>query len=120
MPVQSWGTEQHIEGMMEEVPFRTIPTPEQSELGAFASWFHQDWRLVYPDFLTGAKMYVEALPGERRKGLSAELRAFIEAHSVSSEEEIRKAWYALGAGAWQTGLQVPDTLHAFLALTETK
>ena len=105
---------------MEEFPFEVIPTPEQSELEAFACWFHQDWRLVFSNFQSGAEMYIDSLPSERSKILATELRHFLSDNANSADSDLRQAWFSLGAEAWQRDLKIKDALRAFLEYAEEK
>jgi hypothetical protein len=52
-------------------PYRVVPSPRQSELQQLASWFHQDWKLFFPDFYTGLRIYLDNLPAGRRAALGS-------------------------------------------------
>lgn len=81
--------------------YKIVPSQKKSELEQFASWFHQDWELFFSDFTQGAGMYVERLPSHRRAILRNEISGFLERNAESSPGDTKKAWYKLGAQAWQ-------------------
>jgi len=88
---------------------KVVPS-KPTELEAFASFFHQDWRLMYPNFHAGAKLYIGSLSNESKRKLRAELLNFIAGRSARST---RKRWIALGAQAWDPDLEIVATLKSF-------
>ena len=89
---------------------------DSSELQKFASWFHQDWEYVYPDFYQGARMYLAPLPPERRMVLRQELQDFISENANASPVVIKKLWLQLGAQGWQSSIDIGDGLQEFLRM----
>ncbi len=89
---------------------KAIETPKLTELEQFASWFHQDWHLFFPDFHQGAAMYVVSLSAARRAALRRELAAFLEEHAGSSSKAILNRWRKLGAQAWDRDLNIKTWL----------
>ena len=102
------------------MPYRVVPSPRQSELQQLASWFHQDWNLVFPDFYTGLRMYLDNLPAGRRAALGSELRRFMEQNQGASAKALKRLWLRLGAQGWQANLDIRDTLDAFWRIIESK
>lgn len=100
--------------------YNIIASNEKSELQKFASWFHQDWKIVYPDFISGAKMYFSNLPSDRAEILSQEIIKFLNNHKKDSLSEVREAWISLGAQAWQNDLNIIQTLNDFLILLKNR
>jgi len=93
-----------------------VPGRERTELEKFASWFHQDWKLVFPNFPEGARMYLSTLPRERKALLHQELSAFLAEHSDDSSSGLKQAWLRLGALGWQSDLDVRETLASFVRM----
>ena len=83
-------------------------------LEGLASWFHQDWKLIYPDVPTAARAYIQTLPGSERTLLRQELESFLEANSGRTAEQVREAWIALGVGSWPRGENTEAMLTAVL------
>jgi hypothetical protein len=109
---------EHNESEADEVCeelYKVVPSPERSELHKFASWFHQDWKLVFPDFRAGVEIYLKNLPMDGRRILADELRKFIEHNSTASSQELKQQWLELGAQGWQNSLDIHSTLDEFLA-----
>ena len=104
--------------MIEEIPHRVVPSPAQSELQQLAQWFHQDWKLVFPDFYAGLNLYLDNLPSARRVVLGRELCQFVEQNKSTSPEELKGLWLSLGAQGWQTSLEVHSTLENFCRIVE--
>ena len=100
--------------------YNIVASIEKSELQKFASWFHQDWKIVFPDFICGAKMYFSNLPSDRTENLSQEIIKFLNNHKNDSSSEVRKAWISLGAQAWQADLDIIQTLNEFLNLLKNR
>jgi hypothetical protein len=92
--------------------------PEPSELQEFASWFHQDWKLLFPEFYAGVRPYLRNMPLERKCVLASELRDFIEKNSAVSPEELKQKWLDLGAQGWQASLDIHNALKDFLRMIE--
>ena len=95
-------------------PYVVIAKESKTELQQFASWFHQDWKLMFKDFHEGARIYISTLSPERRQALRRELGDFIEASRTKSPEEIKQLWLKLGAEGWQQNLDIRQTLAEFL------
>ena len=104
--------------MPHDLPTAIIPTPERSEIQKFADWFFQDWYLAYPDFHTGAQMHVDSLSPERRAVLAQELREFLREHTGETPDELREAWFLMGAGAWPRDLHLADFISHFVSVME--
>ncbi len=90
-----------------------------SELQKFASWFHQDWDLIFPDFYQGAKIYFSNISSERIKVLKQELKEFLDKYRGSKSSEVEKAWFRLGAEDWQPDLDIYMTLNDFTDLIDS-
>lgn len=93
--------------------YTIVSSNKQSELQKFASWFHQDWDLVFSDFFMGAKMYFNSLPNERLEVLEKELELFIKRNKNATLDEVEEAWLLLGAQAFQPDLDIKKTLDDF-------
>jgi len=84
-------------------------------LEGLASWFHQDWKLIYPDIPTAARDYLQGRSATERESLRRELKMFLEAKTGRSSEQIRSAWIALGAQSWPRGEDASAALVLLLA-----
>ncbi|MBL6613166.1 MAG: hypothetical protein ISP45_04090 [Reyranella sp.] len=93
-----------------------VPRRKKSELQQFALWFHQDWKLVFRDFNEGAELYIRGLPSKRKEILRRELSAFVLANEEHPAEMTKRAWFGLGAQAWQSNLDILPTLKRFVDL----
>lgn len=111
---QSIYAESHEDMTMAKIPHNVVKTSEvRSELSRFAVWFHQDWKLLFPDFFSGYQMYVANLSQDRQAALRAELENFLNQNAGMPEQDLKRAWLALGAQAWQANLDVRSTLKKF-------
>jgi hypothetical protein len=77
----------------------SLRTPE-SELEAFASFFHQDFAMEYPDIRSGVVHYLTQLDAPERAALRNELETFLLDHQGDAPEALRQAWFDLGADYW--------------------
>jgi hypothetical protein len=91
--------------------YKVVETSEKSELQKFASWFHQDWSLIYDSLDRGAEMYIQALPEARRFVLKAELAQFLTSASP-------KAWLRLGAQIFDRDAGLQAMLQRFLQMMD--
>jgi hypothetical protein len=114
--------------MSRKDPYRDVPRIEDyqivgvsqhSELEQFALFFNQDWKLMFPDFYRGTKLYLESLPAARRKVLAQEFKAFLETNASASPKKLLKLWLALGAAGWQSDLDIRAGLKDLCWLIET-
>ena len=96
--------------------YRVVKGEGQSELQKFASWFHQDWKLIFPNFHEGARMYVNDMSSSRRMELKKQLQRFVDANSQSTVDAVKKEWLNLGAQGWQSELDIKITLQEFIEL----
>ncbi|MGK9167617.1 hypothetical protein KXR53_15035 [Inquilinus limosus] len=69
----------------------------------FASWFHQDWILVFPDFDAGARLHISQLGDERRSVLKRQFSKFLSRNEGASTRSLKNQWLRLGAQGWQRG-----------------
>lgn len=102
--------------MSQDRSAKAVPKAEKSELQKFASWFHQDWDLIYPNFYEGAQMYLTSLSSRRRVKLSNELQDFLRQYGGEPSKLVLRAWFRLGAEAWPPELEIANTLHDFVRL----
>ena len=100
--------------MPEPLTHKIVPTPERTELQEFAQWFHQDWRLMFPNFYMGAAMYIKQLTPERRLQLQQQLRAFLDANAGATPRELEQQWLKLGAAEWERDLTIHEVLQDFV------
>jgi hypothetical protein len=85
-----------------------------SQLERFALSFHQDWNLLEPDFHSVARSAIrDVLPPSAKPELKRELGEFLERHQDSSPDELKRAWFRLGAQAWDRRLDIHRTLKEF-------
>jgi hypothetical protein len=96
-----------------DTEYRPVAAAAKSELEQFASWFHQDWKLIFPDFYSGLKLYLDNLTPGRRQVLGDELQQFLRENSGASAEDLKRSWLRLGAQAWQASLDIRQTLEDF-------
>jgi hypothetical protein len=89
---------------------------QRTELERFALWFHQDWELMYPDFYEGARMYFSQLSGEKKHALRKELSDFIASNAGRRSKSLKRAWFKLGAQAWQSDLVILPALKDFVEM----
>jgi CdiI immunity protein len=92
------------------------PKVQKSELHQFASWFHQDWKLLFKNFHDGAAIYFASLPPERRAKLRLELIVFLDDHREKSIEGLKRSWLKSGAQGWQADLDIRATLGEFVRM----
>jgi hypothetical protein len=92
---------------------RILPNELKTELQEFASWFHQDWKILFGDAQSCAKTYFSGLSPERRKRLRIELLVFLEGEKNSTANNLLRSWYGLGAQGWQTNIDLRNTLFSF-------
>lgn len=104
--------------MANKTGYRVVPSPARSELQQLALWFHQDWKLLFPDFHAGLTMYLENLPAPRRVVLGRELREFVEQNRDASARALTRRWLSLGAQGWQSSLDIRSTLEEFCRIVE--
>lgn len=90
--------------------FRIIRTKEQKEVEKFASWFHQDYCIMFDDFEVGFQMYIGMLNRERKRILKEELAKFVDDNEGRSESVVLANWLRLGAGAWDANKAICQTL----------
>ena len=86
-------------------------------------WFHQDWKLVFPDFFAGTTLYLRNLSGDeqtRRRDLALQLRVFLQAHATAAPGELKQRWLELGAQGWQSTLEIREPLQRFLTMIESE
>ena len=93
-----------------------VPSIPKSELEQFASFFHQDWKLIFPDFHAGAEMYLSSVTNEQKYKLKEQLIQLVENHKDSDQATIKKEWLNLGAQGWQKSLNITDTLNDFVKM----
>lgn len=93
-----------------------LPSRHRNELQKFALQFHQDWDLVFPDFLQGTAMYLQRIPPTRRMQLKIELGQFMMENENASAADLRSRWVKLGAEAWQPNLDIREGLGEILAM----
>jgi len=98
--------------------YKVVKSEKKSELQKFAMYFHQDWKLVFPDFYTGAEMYLSSIKTEQKVLLKNQLSDFISLHRNSSPAIVKTEWLKLGAQGWQKRLNIIDTLSEFVRLME--
>ena len=91
--------------------YQIAPGPRRSELEMFASFFFQDWYLIFPDFYTGVDMYISAISRKQRQILSKQLEQFVEDHKTPAQ--LKQAWLNAGAQAWPPELEIVSTLRDF-------
>lgn len=99
--------------LKDEANFRVVPKKEKNEIQKFASWFHQDWQLIFSSFSDGADQYLGSLTKERRAVLKKELEAFVEKNRERNNKSLLKEWLNLGAQGWDTDLPLYETLESF-------
>ncbi len=73
---------------------------KQTELGKFASYFHQDFGILYASAEEGAHRYLNALSVERKAQLSSEVAKFLNQLPSKNHQSKRNAWLKLGAQWW--------------------
>ena len=74
-----------------------IDNRKGSELERFARWFHQDFRMQYPEADEFAFEYFRSLSIQRRRALGAELGSLLEQWPGRNGKGLRNAWVRLGA-----------------------
>lgn len=96
------------------------PASPKTELEQFASWFHQDWKLVFSDFYDGARMYASSLSIARKAALLRELSEFVETHHNASSSALMASWLKLGAQGWERKYDIHKTLLDFVRILSGK
>jgi hypothetical protein len=113
-----FGNEAHTQilensDMQDSDSFKVVQSKDLSELQQFASWFHQDWKLLFPDFYTGTEMYLKGLSSDRQATLKRELHDFLDKNKNASEKVLFKSWLDLGAQGWDSKLEIRAALLEF-------
>ena len=92
-------------------------TEEMTELEMFASFFGQDWPLLFPDFYSGARMYIKQLNQSRRQILRAELIRILE--EEQNNNNLRRRWISRGAEGWDPNIEdVRQALSDFVNMLD--
>ena len=97
--------------MSDQIEYRVVQRTPQSELEQFASWFHQDWKVLFGTADDAIRAYLANMPRGRRTELESELAAFLREHQASDDRKLLEAWYALGAQGWQVSLDLRTVLR---------
>jgi hypothetical protein len=95
-----------------------VPSLTPTELESFAFFFHQDWKYVFPDFLSGTSMYLQGISSSRRARLASELHEFLSMNARAKNTALKQRWLKLGAQGWQSNLDVRAGLEQMLKLIE--
>ena len=90
---------------------KVIATTPYSELGQFASWFHQDCHLLFSAFEEGLEMYLSSLSRERKAALRRELRAFLKETDGLPDGSTGRLWRGKGAHNWPRNLKTRQVLQ---------
>ena len=93
---------------------KAVSVPRLPPLERFATWFHQDFKLAFPDVQSGGIVMIEQLSSAEKKLLSSELAAFLANHEGSSEKALRRAWMKLGVQYWPRRGDTKSLLTGFL------
>ena len=102
--------------LINDTDFRIVQPKEKREIEKFASWFHQDWMLVYPSFDVGASQYINNLTTKEKTALKRELEAFVEENKESDKKKWLSAWLKLGAQGWERGKNFKDMMNTFVSI----
>ena len=70
---------------------------EKSELEKFASFFHQDFTLMFHGMLQGIEEYTEKLSADQKQALVQQLKTLLSEYSGNDNKGLIKAWFRLGA-----------------------
>ncbi len=73
---------------------------EKTELEKFASWFHQDFGVLFESIEEGTNAYLDTLPSRRKKELVAEIKKLLNDDSGKENKGLKNAWLRLGAQWW--------------------
>ncbi|HEY4081752.1 MAG TPA: hypothetical protein VGM81_13755 [Burkholderiaceae bacterium] len=93
---------------------KAIQSSRLTALEEFASWFHQDFFVLFPNVQSGAAEYLAQLTDSQRHLLLSQLGLFVQANGRASEKAIRRAWFKLGAQAWPARGDTKALLASFL------
>lgn len=81
-----------------------------TELPNFASWFHQDFGVIFDNFDDGVDRYIGGLSENRKAVLASELRELLNQYPGKSSKGLKNAWIRLGAQWWDKE-KMPKLLH---------
>lgn len=98
------------------VDFEIMEQKKKKEIEKFASWFHQDWTLIFPNFHIGAEQYISSMTKNNRVILKKELEIFIEKNKNSNKKQWLSAWLKLGAQGWDKGESFADMMDVFVQM----
>ncbi|HKP27206.1 MAG TPA: contact-dependent growth inhibition system immunity protein [Dongiaceae bacterium] len=90
----------------------TSSSTKRSELEQFATWFHQDWGVLFSTFEAAANAYVRQLPAKRKTTLRKELAAFLDEHGRAKRGGLLRWWLKLRAQGGPRDLR--EALQAFV------
>jgi hypothetical protein len=91
--------------------FKVLLVPKQSEFQGLASWFHQDWAVMFPSFNSAVDIYIASLTERRKQILRVELEAVL-LETKNSEADLKNQWLNAGAQGY------PKKNSLFKLLTE--
>jgi len=88
---------------------------KDSELENFASWFHQDFGVIFENIEEGTEAYIGMLSPERKRVLVSELGKLLREYPGKENKGLKNAWIRLG-GQWWDREKSPKILKSLVAL----
>jgi len=85
-----------------------------AELSKFASWFHQDYGVLYKNPKLGVDDYLNSLAQDQQKKLFLEINDLLKEYYGKENTGLKNAWLRLGAQWWNKD-QVPKILNNLAA-----
>lgn len=79
------------------------------EIEKFASWFHQDYGLVFDQADDGVKAYLANLSDGRKRELAIEVSVLLKRYAGMDHKGLKNAWLRLGA-QWWSAKEIPEIL----------
>jgi hypothetical protein len=101
---------------------KVVPRPPPSALAELASWFGQDFELIFPDLdVVGvARIHFRQLTAAKAVVLRGELLEFLRKHSEQPPGVLTRLWVKQGVQYWPRGLDTRATLKMFLDILDER
>ena len=94
---------------------KVVPTTNNSkELIKFASFFHQDFELLFNDANEGASEYFRTLTEIQKSYLKTQLKNLIEEFPGKQQKGLHSAWIKLGAQWWDKRIDLKESISRWI------
>jgi len=86
----------------------------KTEISKFASWFHQDYGVLYKNPEIGVDDYLNTLTQDQQQKLFLEINDLLKEFHGKDHKGLKNAWLRLGAQWWNKE-QMPKILNNLAA-----